>query len=566
MQSLAYVEGMWDKINALLSRRTSEVVQFGDNLESFERTRSDTLAAYLRSMVDEMVNTALKLPQEIERVAEVEAFELNSVITGNRRAHAELMARMEKEDIMEQVTAREKVRMGENQSCTATTTNAVLSVTRFPRRSLHSPQWEHRMSDWRQLRHDRGIREFHRDITADNFMNPPDRVALFESFKATQKARHDERCMILKELGDMRDATLASERVNDVRQEFSKMNKVEVEAIKSLYDQLTALKHAKHDEAEKRREDLRHELHNYGALHLEPDVGYFASEIDDVVNSAELEEFFRKSGGLKPELVKISKQLRDPNLIYLKLLDAAVESLTVVQCGKDLEIVLEKQGKSSLRKTAQDTLERLRKATKSEVLTILPVLKQQCTALALVNGIDALLKKELALAADGLQELVTTAEHSKQDNEKLNSTSKSRTNTAATGDDLNKTAATSAEPAAHAASSRAPSEAAKSNRSNRSSRRRSVSVAGGGGAKAWEDNVEIDMLQVRAIQKKVGLLLACCDLSDEFKEVLAQALLGMADKRICNGRIDEAVRNECSGPIEQRDYEQVSMGGDILNA
>ena len=58
----------------------------------------------------------------------------------------------------------------------------------------------------------------------------------------------------------------------------------------------------------------------------------------------------------------------------------------------------------------------------------------------------------------------------------------------------------------------------------------------------------------------------CCDLSDEFKEVLAQALLGMADKRICNGRIDEAVRNECSGPIEQRDYEQVSMGGDILNA
>jgi hypothetical protein len=86
-------------------------------------------------MVDEMVNTALKLPQEIERVAEVEAFELNSVITGNRRAHAELMARMEKEDIMEQVTAREKVRMGENQSCTATTTNAVLSVTRFTRRS-----------------------------------------------------------------------------------------------------------------------------------------------------------------------------------------------------------------------------------------------------------------------------------------------------------------------------------------------------------------------------------------------------------------------------------------------
>ena len=82
------------------------------------------------------------------------------------------------------------------------------------------------MADWRQLRHDRGIREFHSDITADNFMNPPDRVALFESFKKDQKVRHEERCQILKKLGDLRNNTLASELVNDVRQEFNKMNKV----------------------------------------------------------------------------------------------------------------------------------------------------------------------------------------------------------------------------------------------------------------------------------------------------------------------------------------------------
>ena len=220
--------------------------------------------------------------------------------------------------------------------------------------------------------------------------------------------------------------------------------------------------------------------------------------------------------------------------------------------------MLEKQGKSSVRKSAQDTLERLRKATKSEVLPILPILKEQCTALALVNDIDLLLKKELALAADSIQELVDIAEYSKQDGQdgNLNGTSKSRTNTAATGEDLGATGGSTTEPAPPAASSRAPSEAAKSNRSNRSSRRRSVSVAP---SKGWEDNVDIDMLQVRAIQKKVGLLLACCDLSDDFKEILAQALLGMTDKRICNERIDEAVKKECTGPIEQRDYEQESL-------
>lgn len=96
MKPLTYVTEMWENINALLTRRTSEVTQFSQNLESFEVTRSTTLAQYLREMVDLMANIGLLLPQEIERVAEIEAYELNGVITGNRRAHAELNARMEK--------------------------------------------------------------------------------------------------------------------------------------------------------------------------------------------------------------------------------------------------------------------------------------------------------------------------------------------------------------------------------------------------------------------------------------------------------------------------------------
>jgi hypothetical protein len=157
-------------------------MQFGDNLESFEVTRSTTLASYLRTMVDTMVGIALKLPQEIERVAEVESFELNAVIIGNRRAHAELMARMEKEDIMEKVEAREK--------------------------------WEKRRYDWRQLRHARGIREFHRDITADNFTNPPSRVEVFDAFKKEQEERHQTRCDVLARLGAMDHYTLASDKVS----------------------------------------------------------------------------------------------------------------------------------------------------------------------------------------------------------------------------------------------------------------------------------------------------------------------------------------------------------------
>lgn len=183
----------------------------------------------------------------------------------------------------------------------------------------HRADWESRLSAWRQLRHDRAIREFHRDITADNFMNPPDRVSLFESFKLEQKERHSGRCSVLSKLGKLGNDDLASELVNNIRVEFGNLNASELKGIKNLYDSLVDLKHTKQDEAEKRRESLRHELHNYGALHLEPDTEYFARVIDEVVHEQELEEFMRKSGGLKAELVKIIKFLRDPNMIYLKV-------------------------------------------------------------------------------------------------------------------------------------------------------------------------------------------------------------------------------------------------------
>ena len=67
------------------------------------------------------------------------------------------------------------------------------------------------------------------------------------------------------------------------------------------------------------------------------------------------------------------------------------------------------------------------------------------------------------------------------------------------------------------------------------------------------------MLAVRTIQKHVGMLLASCDLSDEFKGVLAEALVGLGEKRVCNERIDQAVFDEVTEPIKQRAFEQESL-------
>jgi len=182
-------------VNVLLGKRTDEVTYFGDQLESFEQLRSDTMAKNLRKLVDIQVQVALKLPQEIERAAEVEAFELNSVIIGNRRAHCELTSRMEKEDIIEKVEARKK--------------------------------WEARQTDWRTLRHKRGIREFHADISADNFTNPPDRVRLFDAMKLDQTGRHEDREALLNQLGAMDNETLSSDGVDVIRSKFKEVSERE---------------------------------------------------------------------------------------------------------------------------------------------------------------------------------------------------------------------------------------------------------------------------------------------------------------------------------------------------
>jgi hypothetical protein len=499
-RDLTYVNDMWDKINNKLQSRTSSVASFEQNLSDFETKRSDTLATHLRTMVDSMVKISLKLPQEIERVAEIEAYELNCVIISNRLTHCELIARMEKEDIYHAVKCREL--------------------------------WEGRLSDWRDLRHARGIAEFHDDINDDSFKNPVSRILRFDAFKKEQTERHGRRKAILGQLGDMTNATLNSEEVNNVRASFKALHEEEVHGIKQLYDDIVSIRHIQHDLAEKRRENLRMELHNYGALKLEPDVIGYSNDIEQYVLDVNNEEYYRKSGGIKSELNKIVKHLRDENIIYDNVLKDTIVSLNLVQCGTNLENVLEKQGKSSLRKTLQDTLERLRKATKAECLPILPVLRTQCSNLAQVNDIDGLLKRELALCVDQLDDLIRFA-------------------------NIPKEGANPDEALLDATNNKAPSKApSESNRSRSSSRRRSVSTAQP--SKGWEEP-ELDMLVVRSVQKHVGMLLASCELTDEFKDILKECSYGCEVKKMCNDAIDNAVKDETTEPIKQRDYESDSL-------
>lgn len=68
-------------------------------------------------------------------------------------------------------------------------------------RALDSSRaWEIRRDAWRRLRHDQALARFHKDLSASNFINPPQRVALFREFKEGQVLRHEKRIILLREL------------------------------------------------------------------------------------------------------------------------------------------------------------------------------------------------------------------------------------------------------------------------------------------------------------------------------------------------------------------------------
>lgn len=64
---------------------------------------------------------------------------------------------------------------------------------------------------------------------------------------------------------------------------------------------------AKLEESEVRREALRAELHSYGALHAEPDLEGCCGQVEAVAHNPQLEEFLRKAGGLKNELLVLAQ-------------------------------------------------------------------------------------------------------------------------------------------------------------------------------------------------------------------------------------------------------------------
>eukprot|EP00618_Florenciella_parvula_P017113 CAMPEP_0119479594 /NCGR_PEP_ID=MMETSP1344-20130328/8788_1 /TAXON_ID=236787 /ORGANISM="Florenciella parvula, Strain CCMP2471" /LENGTH=1700 /DNA_ID=CAMNT_0007513837 /DNA_START=186 /DNA_END=5285 /DNA_ORIENTATION=+ len=519
-----YVLDSWDEIHAVCEKRFADIRGFAAELEGIERDRARVVATELRQLVERLMGVAYMPGTEIERLVEEQAFELNTVIVLNRKSHAELLALMEKQHVLVCMDAR--------------------------------VSWEARQKAWRKLRHDHAIDMFQEELGSKAYTNPPARIELFRKAEEAQQARQAERTAHMAKLGDM---TLPeSAVVSELLAEFEKLNGREGTAIDELLAGIEDIRTTQVANAEQRRESLRAELHEYGALEPEPDLGSVATQIDAVLTDSSLDAFFRGAGGLKHALKEISTELRHPDLIYARLLSPTIKGLQNLLCGLGLPEVLEVQGKATMRESLCNTLERLRLASKSDVIPIIPILLAQVNELLTVKELDPLLQHYLGEAKEDLESLVRDLDimtgGGGGGGSESRSGSDSRSHGGRTGTSRTGTGAGSRK---GSASTVGRKSIARSN--SRSSRGGGAAHSGGG----WEQP-EVNMLEVRSVQKRLMMLMQVSELDKIFQETLSELLVMLRQKEVCNSIVDQVVADECTAPLDARKAEQVEVADNVI--
>ena len=479
MQPWSYVEETWEKLDGVLGARTESVESFGAEMEELEEGRATTLMEEMRNFVAGLTEVSYVLKDEIARMVEAETQEINMVIIGNLLAHSECKSRLHRTDIEVRITKR--------------------------------GDFERRQKAWRELRHNRAISEFHTTISSKEYTNPVPRQALLQAAKEDQRARHEgKRMPIYKHLFELKAPLWSTEKVDDAREDFKDLEAQEIEHNEKLQQSLSDEGSRFEDKANAFREALRAELHTYGALAEKANLPELRNSIAEALVNPELEEMFRKSGGLKKDLQWIAVALGRKSIIYQEDAHEAKDRVEKLYSYTNIVDLLEKQGKESDRKSIQATLEKLRTGKKKDVPKRGAQLRKQLGKFSHISGLPALMKEELNSILDEFDILFPGAAPRPGSGSVNGSES-------------------------------APSERPGTSHSG------SISATSFG-----TDMVMNNLAQVRSLQNRAATVVSACELPEDLKDILKQAVLRLRQQIYANNLIDIVVADECTTPIKDR--------------
>lgn len=345
------------QIEAICAERTQLITLFAGLLDAIEQTRTQRVRNGLQTLTQTLMDTAFALAPEVERIIEAESYELNIVVISNRKVYADLVARMATADVDIFVSAQ--------------------------------LAWEAGQRRWRALRHNHAIAAFQSTLNSNTFTDPDERHAVLAQIRDYQATVHEQRRLAALQELERAGANLTSEHAQQIVAALSRTQRDEEEQSHRFFTSLLALHDAKTLEAQELREALRLELHGFGAMAPEGEIALARNTLAELLADDSLEDFFRMAGGLRTELDQIVKRLELKELIYADNLVPLRDSLQVLLSALPLETVMEAQGKGAARKAVHGTLEKIRKASKQEIMALLPALQAEVAVLHNISDMNS---------------------------------------------------------------------------------------------------------------------------------------------------------------------------------
>lgn len=502
------IAGAWDRLEDLTKQRTQLIFQFAAELERIEESRVRYVHAQLQQMTFALMEIAHALGPEVGRIVEGEAHQVNVVVIANRKVYADLVARL-----------------------------ATANVDVFVRARL---SWEQALDRWRALRHSRAIESFKQTLSSPAFKDPEDRRRIMEAIRAHQQQIHGEqRLATLRELQG-ENATLTSERVQQVVERLQAAQQQEEDANHAFFSDLRGAHDQRVRDALDLQEALRLELHGFGALAREGEIDEAKQTPEQmlVAEGAALEDFFRMAGGLRGELESIMKRLDVAELIYERNVDPLVDSVRVLLSALPLESVMEAQGKGTERHALQTTLDRIRKASKADMPALIPLLQTQMQILHGLEGLSDTFKEEVDALAAQLS-IVSPPEGGESGMSSTNNTMM----TAMTPDTtLSSPSALTRAPSSKQSSTRtmlAATTTAGSPPSTTGTKRTGKTIP------STDPGGQIDLQAVRRIQRRLAALVFASELPPSMQQHLQFICDQLALQSAANRVVDDVVHREC---------------------
>jgi hypothetical protein len=529
------------ELKVKIAQRGEIVEKFAFDLDHTETVRAEVTGAELKSLVDKLIAIAHQLPDDIEHIVEAEAFELNTEIITNKNAHMQTMAQHQIKQAVIEAECLQK--------------------------------WEDCRGKWRQLRHEKALGDFRTHIASAEFTDPSDRQKHMAKFRNGQENRENAMQTCLDTLYALKCDDINADAVAAVQSDLGDINVEEINAIQGCYNDLIRLQGDTAYTAAQRVEALRAELHVYGALKIEPDLHSNADALQSGLNDDRLSELWRLGGGLKPEFTAQVADLRNPDVIYDRVVVGMQARLELIACSFTLKSVLEERGRLAQLEKVRGFITKMRTAPRAEVAGVLRSLLPDLRDVDEIELIPALFKEQVRqIVGEISEELASVDQRTAAAAAALGHTQGGTSHTTlpsgtlhgtSTGAGLGATAAVGAtlKSAAGTTALGATSSANSLHGTGALNGTGALSRTGKGRGDTSSANhsataaiaVHADPTLVKGWNRKLGILYFGSDLPLEYQQAVLESLELVREQAACNALVDAVVLEESAVKLQKLD-------------